>query len=62
METIYGNGITFKIKQEVDGWWSIYEEHPITHELIPVIQAKDKAHALSYIHFVERPNVPFNIL
>ena len=62
MERIYGNGIIFKIAQNDDGWWSVWEEHPITHELIPVIQAKDKAHALSYIRLCERPNVPFNIL
>lgn len=62
METIYGNGITFKIRQKSDGWWSIYREHDVTKELIPVIQAKDREHALSYIHFAECPRVPFNVL
>lgn len=62
METVYGNGETFKIKQEEDGWWSVYRENEVTHELAPVIQAKDKAHALSYIHLSECPRVPFDVI
>lgn len=62
LETVYGNGITFKIKQESDGWWSVYRVHDVTNELIPVIQARDKEHALSYIHFAEMPRVPFDVL
>lgn len=61
METVYGNGMTFKIKQEADGWWSVYEERS-TNELIPVIQAKDREHALSHINMLERPRVSFNVL
>lgn len=61
METVYGNGMTFKIKQESDGWWSVYEEYP-SGQLVPVIQAKDREHALSYINMLERPRVPFNVL
>ena len=62
METIHGNGITYKIRQESDGWWSIYKEHDVTKELIPLIQAKDKEHALNYINLAECPRVPFNVL
>lgn len=62
METIYGHGLTFKIEQGADGWWSVYRVHEVTRELIPVIQAKDKAHALSYIELAELPNVPFEVL
>ena len=54
METLYGHGATFKIKQEQDGWWSIYREHDFTRELIPMIQAKDRNHALSYIDRLEK--------
>lgn len=62
METIYGNGMTFKIKQEADGWWSIYEVNDVTKELMPVIQAKDREHALSYINLSEYPRVPFEVI
>lgn len=62
METIYGHGATFKIKQEQDGWWSIYRVHDFTHELIPMIQAKDRNHALSYIDRFEYISVPFNVI
>lgn len=55
METIYGNGLTFKIKQEDDGWWSIYRVHDETFELIPLIQAADREHALFYIEMRESP-------
>lgn len=62
METVHGHGCTFKIHQEDDGWWSIYRVHDVTFELIPVIQAADKEHAMSYIDMIEVPRVPFNIL
>ena len=62
METIYGHGATFKIKQEKDGWWSIYRVHDFTRELIPMIQAKDMNHALSYIDRLEYISVPFNVI
>ena len=58
METIYGNGATFKIKQENDGWWSVYRLNDVTYELDPIIQAKDREHALSYINMIEVPNFP----
>ena len=61
-ETIYGNGATFKIKEENDGWWSVYRENEETRELSPVIQAKDREHALSYISMLECPKVPFNVI
>jgi hypothetical protein len=57
METIYGNGATFKINQESDGWWSIYRVNNFTYELEPLIQAKDREHALSYIDMIEVPRV-----
>ena len=62
METIYGHGLTFKIKQENDGWWSVYRVNDVTFELQPVIQAKDREHALSYIELAELPRVPFNVI
>ena len=62
METIYGHGMTFKIKQEEDGWWSIYEVYEATGELVPRIQAKDRAHALHWIGMHELPRVPFNVM
>lgn len=57
METICGHGLTFKIKQEDDGWWSIYRVDDDTLELIPLIQAADREHALSYIEMRESPRV-----
>lgn len=62
METIYGHGATFKIKQESDGWWSIYRVNDETHELEPLIQAKDREHALSFIDMIEVPRVPLKKL
>ena len=62
METIYGHGATFKIKQENDGWWSVYEVNDETHELEPKIQAKDREHALSYIDMIEVPRINLNII
>lgn len=62
METISGHGAIFKIKQEQDGWWSIYKVHPVTYELIPVIQAADREHALAYIDMIEVPSVPFDVI
>lgn len=62
METIYGHGATFEIEQESDGWWSIYRVNDETRKLKPIIQAKDREHALSYINMIEVPRVPFNVI
>ncbi|MGN0476717.1 MAG: hypothetical protein ACI4HM_05180 [Ruminococcus sp.] len=62
METIYGHGATFKINQEIDGWWNIYRVNEVTYELVPLIQAKDREHALSYIDMIEVPKVPFQVI
>lgn len=62
MEIIYGHGATFKIKQENDGWWSVYLVNDETHELEPKIQAKDREHALSYIDMIEVPRVPLQMI
>lgn len=62
METIYGHGATFKIKQESDGWWSVYRVNDVTQELIPKIQAKDREHALSYIDMIEVPRVMLQVI
>lgn len=62
MEIIYGHGATFKIKQESDGWWSIYRVNDFTYELEPLIQARDREHALSYIDMIEVPRVPLKKL
>lgn len=62
MELVHGIGADYKIRQEQDGWWSVYRIHEFTHELISVIQASDKAHALSYISRCECIRVPFNVI
>lgn len=54
----YANGIAWELKEECDGWWSIYKIHPVTQALIPQIQAKDLKHAYSYCAMIEPFTVP----
>lgn len=54
----YANGFNYKFEQEKDGWWSIYRLHEATMKYIPVIQAKDLAHAESYCDLCEAVTVP----
>lgn len=59
MKTVYKNGLTYKFEEQADGWIGIYLEHEETHELHPLIQAKDEKAAMAYIALRER--VPFNV-
>lgn len=49
----HANGLTFKLEQEKDGWWSIYKLHEYTGEYIPLRQARDLEHAKSYCDMIE---------
>lgn len=54
----YLNGITWDLEQESDGWWSIYEIHPVTQQRVAKIQVKDLDHAYSYCAMIEPVTVP----
>lgn len=58
----YANGITWELIEESDGWWSIYEIHPVTQQRIPKLQAKDLAHAKSYCYLTETVNIPMQAI
>ena len=49
----YANGYTYKFVQEQDGWWSIYRYHEHRDEYIPLLQAKDLEHCISYAESIE---------
>lgn len=54
----YANGITWELEEGRDGWWSIYQIHPVTQARIPQIQARDLKHAYSYCAMIEPVTVP----
>jgi len=58
----YANGLTFKLEQERDGWWSIYRLHEYTGKYIPQLQARDLEHAKSYCDMIEPVPVPLTRL
>lgn len=51
------NGIDWVFVTMTDGWIAIFE-YDYESGYYPKIQAKDEAHALSYIAMIERPRVP----
>ena len=55
----YINGISYLFTVMNDGWIAIFEVDNGLY--IPLIQARDIAHAESWCVMRERPNVPFNI-
>lgn len=57
-ENYYANGFTYKLKQEDDGWWSIYRWHEFRQEYVPIIQAKNLQKAKEYCEFCEPKVVP----
>ena len=59
IEYVYKNGLTWGFETLDDGWIGIYLQHEETHEWQPMIQAKDRNAALSYIQLRER--VPFGV-
>ena len=50
------NGIDWALVTMKDGWIAIFE-YDYCAGYYPKIQAKDEAHALSYIAMIERPRV-----
>lgn len=55
------NGIDWVFITMTDGWIAIFE-YDYGSGYYPKIQAKDEAHALSYIAMIERPRVPLQEL
>ena len=61
-ERYYGNGFTFRIVLEDDGWYSIYRLSEITGQYMKQIQARDLPHAKSFCDFCEPAPVPLQKL
>lgn len=62
MENYYANGFTYKLKQEEDGWWSIYRYNKDTGMYNPVLQARDLEHAKTWCDLCEPVPVAMNRL
>ena len=58
----YANGLTFKLEQEEDGWWSIYRLNEYIGKYIPQLQAKDLEHAQNYCDMQEPTLIPLERL
>jgi hypothetical protein len=57
-EIYHANGMTFRLIQEKDGWWSIYLRNAYTGQYKKQLQAKDREHAEIYCDLCEPVTVP----
>ena len=59
-EIVWANGIEWMLARMKDGWIAVFE---ITlGRYIPRVQARDMAHAMSYIGLTEQVPVPINVI
>lgn len=59
-KTVWVNGIEWMLARMNDGWIAVFE---ITlGRYIPRVQARDMAHAMSYIGLTEPVPVPVNVI
>jgi len=57
----FANGISYRFYTMNDGWIAVVEMHQY-QGMIPITQAKDREHALSYIAMVEPVTVPVQVI
>lgn len=59
-ERVYINDIAYNFVKMKDKWIAVFSVR--NGEYIPMIQAKDRAHAVSFCQMREPVNVPVNII